>query len=146
MCAAAANCCSHVGQWSEGWLCSHLCIRLPFREDVLDGFECAITYLWICGMTSSKGKMDTIEEVIFFMYLHNVLLRFWSFISKDNPVSAQDYEHEQGKLIYQTFWKQEKMVVMIHIAASCYSVSSHGSFKNPTQTISLVSLTLKDLK
>lgn len=72
MCAAAANCCSHVGQRSEGWLCSHFCVGLPIGEDVLDGFECAISYLWLCSMASSKGNVVAIE-LVFFTYLHNVL-------------------------------------------------------------------------
>lgn len=64
--AAAANCCRQVGQWSEGWLYNHFCIRLPLGEDVLDGFECAILYILIYFITSSKENMVITEELIFF--------------------------------------------------------------------------------
>lgn len=71
--AAAANCCSHVGQWCAGWLCSHFCIGLPFGVDVLDVFECAISRLWTCSMTSFKRNTVAVEELVFFTYLHKVL-------------------------------------------------------------------------
>lgn len=64
--AAATNCCGQVGQWSEGWLYNHFCIRSPFGKDVLDGFECTMSYLLIYFFTSSKENVVVMEEVIFF--------------------------------------------------------------------------------
>lgn len=39
----------------------------------MDGFQCAMSYLQICSMTSSKLNMVAIGELIFFAYLCNVL-------------------------------------------------------------------------